>query len=96
MATISERTVTANGIDFGILECGEGPLALCVHGFPDSPWTYRHLMPALAKAGYRAVAPYLRGYAPTDVPNDGRYDMRTIGDDFNALHKALEIGRAHV
>ena len=86
---VETGVVQANGIEMHYLACGEGPLALCVHGFPDSPWTYRHLMPALAKAGYRAVAPFLRGYAPTAVPNDGRYDMRTIGDDFNALHKAL-------
>jgi pimeloyl-ACP methyl ester carboxylesterase len=60
-----------------------------MHGFPDSAWTYRHLLPELAKAGYRAVACFMRGYAPTEVPADARYDMRTIGDDFNALHAAL-------
>lgn len=81
--------VRANDVEFHYFECGEGPLALCVHGFPDSPWTYRHLAPQLAAAGFRVVAPYLRGYAPTAVPADWRYDMRTIGEDFNALHAVL-------
>ena len=82
-------TTQANGVEFHYFACGKGPLALCLHGFPDSPWTYRHLLPALANAGFRAVAPFMRGFAPTAVPVDGRYDMRTIGDDFNALHAAL-------
>ena len=43
----------------------DGPLALCLHGFPDTAHTWRHLLPELAAAGYRAVAPFLRGYAPT-------------------------------
>ena len=43
-----------------------GPLALCLHGFPDSAWTWRHLLPALADAGFRAVTPSMRGYAPTE------------------------------
>lgn len=89
MSDFATGTVHANGVDFSYLSCGEGPLALCMHGFPDSPWTYRHLLPLLAEAGYRAVAPFMRGFAPTAVPPDMRYDLRTIGDDFNALHAAL-------
>jgi pimeloyl-ACP methyl ester carboxylesterase len=54
-------TVPANGLRFHYLETGEGPLALCLRGFPDSPWTYGHLLPELANAGYRAVAPFVRG-----------------------------------
>ncbi|MBS4729534.1 hypothetical protein MSM1_14670 [Mycobacterium sp. SM1] len=53
---------------FEYLEAGQGPLALCVHGFPDSPFTYRYLLPALAEAGFHAVAPFMRGYAPTQLP----------------------------
>jgi pimeloyl-ACP methyl ester carboxylesterase len=58
----------ANGLQFGMLEAGSGPLALCLHGFPDSADTWRHLLPALAGAGFHAVAPFMRGYAPTAVP----------------------------
>jgi len=50
-------SVQANGIEFHYLESGTGPLALCLHGFPDSPWTFRYLLPQLVNAGYRAVAP---------------------------------------
>lgn len=60
--------IEANGLRFSYVELGAGPLALCLHGWPDSPHTYRYLMPALAEAGYRAVVPYMRGYHPTEVP----------------------------
>ena len=69
---------------------GEGPLALCLHGFPDSPWTYRYLLPELAEAGYRAVAPFNRGFAPTEVPADHHYvHTSTMVADAVALHEAL-------
>lgn len=89
METFKTGTVQANGIQFHFLEAGEGPLALCLHGFPDSPWSYRYLLPELANAGYRAVAPFMRGYAPTEVPADGRYSTSTLADDVIGLHKAL-------
>lgn len=82
-------TVQASGIQFHYLEVGTGPLALCLHGFPDSPWTYRYLLPELAKAGYRAVAPFMRGYAPTEVPADGNYQTSMLAADVVALHEAL-------
>ena len=50
MADFRRGRVTANGITFEYLEAGEGPLALCMHGFPDTPFTYRHLLPSLANA----------------------------------------------
>src|ERR1700722_16470408 len=86
--------VRANGLRFHYLEMGQGPLALCLHGFPDSPWTYRYLLPELAKAGYRAVAPFMRGYAPTEVPPDGHYRTGDLGKDVVPLHGALG-GDAH-
>ncbi len=87
---ISEHRVTANGIEHAYLACGdEGPLALCLHGFPDTAWTWRHLLPALAGAGYRAVAPWTRGYAPTDLDPQGRYQNGAGVADAVALHEAL-------
>jgi pimeloyl-ACP methyl ester carboxylesterase len=88
------RTVRANGLDFACMEAGpaDGPLALCLHGFPDTAHTWRHLLPVLADAGYHAVAPFLRGYAPTAVPADGRYDTGTLALDACALHEALGGG----
>jgi pimeloyl-ACP methyl ester carboxylesterase len=89
MTGIAQGTVTANGVDFTYLTAGEGPLALCLHGFPDSAHGYRHLLPRLADAGYRAVAPFQRGYAPTAIPVDGRYQSGVLATDANALHQAL-------
>src|SRR5688500_11388309 len=88
---LTEGHIEANGLLFGYLEAGshDGPLALCLHGFPDSAWTWRHLLPDLADAGYRAVAPFLRGYAPTDVADDGVYHLGAIVSDACALHEAL-------
>jgi pimeloyl-ACP methyl ester carboxylesterase len=84
-------TVEANGLRFGLLEAGpgDGPLALCLHGFPDSAWSWRHLLAELGGAGFRAVAPFLRGYAPTEVPPDGRYQSGALAADACALHQAL-------
>ena len=89
MSTLKTGVVQANGLQFHYLEMGEGPLALCLHGFPDSPWTYRHLLLELANTGYRAVAPFMRGYAPTEVPTDGRYHTSSLATDVVALHNAL-------
>ena len=88
----TEGRVVANDVEFAYLEEGSGPLALCLHGFPDSAWTYRHLLPALAAAGFHAVAPWMRGYAPTAVPPDGRYQTAALGLDACALHEALGGG----
>ena len=84
------ETVTANGVEFSYLSAGDsGPLALCLHGFPDSAHTWRYLLPALADAGFRAVAPWMRGYAPTAIPADGNFTVATLAEDANALHEAL-------
>jgi pimeloyl-ACP methyl ester carboxylesterase len=82
--------VRANRLTFEYLAMGEGPLALCAHGFPDSPYTYRHLLPALAEAGYRAVAPWGRGFAPTELPDDRHHvhSSMLVADQL-ALHEAL-------
>jgi pimeloyl-ACP methyl ester carboxylesterase len=88
---LQEGRVTANGVAFACLRAGpdDGPLALCLHGFPDSAWTWRHLAPELAAAGFRVVAPFLRGYAPTAVPGDGRYQSGALAADAIALHEVL-------
>src|SRR3954452_888456 len=86
----TEHRVDLNGIEFAYLACGDdGPLAICLHGFPDSAWTWRHLLPELAAAGFRAVAPWLRGYAPTGLDDHGRYQNGASVTDVTALHDAL-------
>src|SRR6202012_5453741 len=86
--------IAANGLEFAYLSEGpeDGPLALCLHGFPDTAHTWPYLLPALAAAGYRAVAPFLRGYARTSVAADGRYQVGALVQDANALHEALGGG----
>lgn len=80
-----------NGVELALLEMGpaDGPLAVCLHGFPDSAWTWRLLLPELAARGWRAVAPFLRGYAPSAIPPDGRYQTGALVADTCALHEAL-------
>ena len=68
MTEISHRTIETNGINMHIAEAGEGPLVLMLHGFPELWYSWRHQLPALAEAGYHAVAPDVRGYGRTDAP----------------------------
>jgi pimeloyl-ACP methyl ester carboxylesterase len=88
------ESIAANGLEFAYLADGpeDGPLALCLHGFPDTAHTWRYLLPVLAAAGFRAVAPFLRGYSPTALAPDGRYQVGALVQDANALHEALGGG----
>ena len=86
---VQPRTVTATTGEFAVLEAGSGPLALCLHGFPDSAHTWRHLLPVLADAGFRAVAPFMRGYAPSAIAADDCYTTGALAADAVALHDAL-------
>jgi pimeloyl-ACP methyl ester carboxylesterase len=64
-----------------------GPLALCLHGFPDTRATFRHLSPALAAAGFRVVAPAMRGYAPSSLSASGQYHISSLASDAVALEE---------
>lgn len=91
-----EIALSANGLRFAALEAGpaDGPLALFLHGYPDSATTWQHQLPAFAAAGYRAVAPWLRGYPPTEIPPAGAYyDRATLVTDVAALIDALSPGK---
>jgi len=83
------RTIRTPQVTFQAIEAGSGPLVLCLHGFPDQATSFRHQLPALAAAGFHAVAPTMRGYAPTSAPADGRYDAMALGEDVVALIEAL-------
>ena len=67
----------------------DGPLALCLHGYPDTAHTWRHLGPHLAERGWRVVAPFTRGYGPTDLAPDGAYQLGALSRDAQALHREL-------
>lgn len=70
----------------------DGPLAVLLHGFPDTAHTWRHLGPALAAEGWRVVAPFMRGYAPSGVPVDGRGDVAALISDVLGIHRVLGGG----
>lgn len=83
------RTLTVGDLVFTAWEMGEGPLALCIHGFPDTPETWRHLLPALAAKGWRAVAVTCRGYEASSQPADGDYGIAALSDDVGGWIQAL-------
>lgn len=87
------KRMRANGLDFAYVEEGDGPLVILLHGFPDTARSWNYQIPALAAAGYRAVAPYLRGYSPTEIPRDGFYDNATLATDIAELIRALGGGK---
>jgi pimeloyl-ACP methyl ester carboxylesterase len=91
---VTPRFLEANGLRFAYLEAGAGPLVLLAHGFPDSAHTWDRALPALAAAGYRAVAPFSRGYAPTAIPAVEAYDAETLARDLLAIAEALGAERA--
>lgn len=86
----THREVTANGARFHVAECGpsDGPLVLLLHGFPEFWWSWRSQLVALGAAGYRAVAPDLRGYGASDKPPRG-YDAYTLSSDVAGMVRAL-------
>jgi pimeloyl-ACP methyl ester carboxylesterase len=95
MSSITQHSISANDLNISYFAAGldnDGPLVICLHGFPDSAHTWRHLLPRLAGAGYRAIAPFLRGYAPTEVPTDGRFQTAASAMDALALRDALGGG----
>lgn len=81
--------VRANGLDFDCVEAGAGPLVLALHGFPDLPRTFSHQIDALAGAGYRVVAPHMRGYHPTPAPPGASCERAALAQDALALLDAL-------
>ncbi|MFI5309378.1 MAG: alpha/beta fold hydrolase [Polyangiales bacterium] len=91
------RTVETNGIRLHLVEQGEGPLVLLLHGFPESWYSWRHQLAALAEAGYRAVAPDQRGYGDSDKPDAiEAYDQVTLVEDAVGVLDALGAQKAVV
>jgi len=83
-------------LTFPALAAGRGPLVLLIHGFPDGPETFRHQLPALAKAGFQAVAVTLRGYAASARPADGDYSLPRLAEDVLGWMDALGARHAHL
>jgi pimeloyl-ACP methyl ester carboxylesterase len=90
VSTVSSRTVSANGLDMFLLEAGTGPLVLLCHGWPELSHSWRHQLPALAAAGFRVVAPDMRGFGRTSTPNEiEAYTIFHLVGDVVALVSAL-------
>jgi len=92
---IKQYDIETNGITLHVTEQGEGPAVLFCHGFPDTAYTWRRQMKVIASAGYRAIAPDMRGYGESSAPADASLytPLHTTGDLIGLLD-ALEIPRA--
>jgi pimeloyl-ACP methyl ester carboxylesterase len=90
MSDVRHRTAETNGIRMHVAEQGDGPLVLLCHGFPESWYSWRHQLAALAAAGFHAVAPDMRGYGRTDQPAEiDQYTLLHLVGDMVGLADAL-------
>jgi pimeloyl-ACP methyl ester carboxylesterase len=95
MSALQHRLIAANSIQIHVAEQGSGPAVLFCHGFLETWYAWRHQLPALADAGFRAIAPDMRGYGQTDRPaGAGQYSVWHLVGDMVGLLDALEIERA--
>ena len=95
MTTMNHRFVDTNGIKMHFVEQGQGPLVILCHGFPECWYSWRHQLPALADAGFHAVAPDQRGYGQTDRPESiEAYNILQLTGDMVGLIHALGEERA--
>ena len=95
--TDPELLTFQNGLlAFSAQAMGDGPIVLCLHGFPDNAGSFRHQLPVLAEAGYRAVSLTLRGYEPRSIPTDGDYTIETVATDILAVIDSLNAGPVHL
>lgn len=89
------RTIATNGLEMAVYEQGEGPPVVLLHGFPEVAYSWRHQLPALADAGFRAIAPDQRGYGRTTAPPDvADYRVSELIADLHGLLDALELESA--
>ena len=97
MADIAHRQIPVNGIEMHVAECGAGPMVLLCHGWPELWYSWRHQLKALAEAGFRAVAPDMRGFGRTEAPDDvAAYTIFHNVGDMVALVAALGEKRAAI
>jgi pimeloyl-ACP methyl ester carboxylesterase len=97
MRDLKTRPVSVGDISLAVTETGEGPAVLFIHGFPELGYSWRRQLPSLAAAGFRAIAPDMRGYGGSSKP-DGveAYDLAKLVGDVIGLLDELEVDRAHL
>jgi pimeloyl-ACP methyl ester carboxylesterase len=94
-ARANHRQLSVNGIELHVTELGSGPAVILCHGFPELSYSWRHQLRALAAAGYRAVAPDMRGYGRSSVPTEiEAYDLPSVCQDMLGLLDHLGEERA--
>ena len=92
--TARERSIRVDDVDLHVVEAGEGPPVVLVHGFPELSYSWRHQVPALADAGYHAIAPDMRGYGRSSRPAAVTdYDIEHLTGDLVGLLDALAFER---
>src|SRR5450631_2410172 len=97
MSGPTQRIIESNGIRLNIAEQGSGPLVLLCHGFPESWYSWRHQLTALAAAGFHAVAPDMRGYGKSDRPEAiDQYSIVHLVGDLVGVLDALDAKTAVV
>lgn len=75
------KFISIDGVDYCYLEAGEGQMVLLIHGYPDNAYSWEHQIRLLADSGYRVIAPFTRGYAPTKTPRGSYFDRATLALD---------------
>jgi pimeloyl-ACP methyl ester carboxylesterase len=91
------KRIEVGGLDFNVVDQGSGPAVLLLHGFPDSSYLWRHQIPALVEAGFRVIAPDLRGFGESAKPTavEG-YALPILFNDVTGILDALDVGQTHV
>lgn len=94
---MSEKQIELSGLNFRVLDEGSGQPILLIHGFPDSADLWRNQIPALVKAGFRAIAPDLRGFGKSSKPKEiSSYSSQLLVSDLVGILDALQVERVHV
>ena len=88
----SHKVVKCNKVEYHYLESGQGPTLFLLHGYPDNAYSWEHQIRFLSAQGYRVIAPFLRGYAPTVTPKNSYFDRATLAIDVACLIKVLNDG----
>ena len=91
------KTLRVGSVNLHVIDEGSGPAVVLLHGFPDSSRLWRHQIPALVEAGFRVIAPDLRGFGASDKPQKPEaYALPVLCADLAGLLDALHVERAHV